>query len=1338
MLRGGAGDDEIQGQSGDDLIYTGGGNDQVFAGLGDDIIWIDGSGDKVIDGGGGKNEISVTGITGLSDFALGPVSTDATAYWTLTDASGGTISFKNMLTYTGSLGSWSGSISVAGKSYTYVSDMRNDRSPFSGAYGSVEAFVYQSGSSVAVVLPERGKWLPWYRMNGYKGYSLDGSETYTITGSVGSEVMFGGYQADTINAGPGDDYINGGDGADTIDAGAGDDVVYTSLAGLLEDVTIAGGPGTNTLAFTRIGGNWDDEDYGDITDNGVVFDLSTDLGNATDFHNVGGGYFNDTLTGDSSANVIIGASGADTLYGGGGDDVLYGDVNTQGGEKYGYRSYGSSDGADTLYGEAGNDVLVGSGGADTLDGGEDSDTLTGGDGVDTFVIRAGDGGLTEATADVITDFQDGTDTIGLSGLSFGQLDIAQGTGDYAMDVVVKNGNEFLIIIKNQSAENVGVIDFASTSTSNEVYTGSSVDDVFVGGAGNDTFNAGGGSDQLYGYGGDDVFNITDKSGAFSDVIDGGAGSNSLIINYAGINGLSDFALGPVSTDATAYWTLTDASGGTISFKNMLTYTGSLGSWSGSISVAGKSYTYVSDMRNDRSPFSGAYGSVEAFVYQSGSSVAVVLPERGKWLPWYRMNGYKGYSLDGSETYTITGSVGSEVMFGGYQADTINAGPGDDYINGGDGADTIDAGAGDDVVYTSLAGLLEDVTIAGGPGTNTLAFTRIGGNWDDEDYGDITDNGVVFDLSTDLGNATDFHNVGGGYFNDTLTGDSSANVIIGASGADTLYGGGGDDVLYGDVNTQGGEKYGYRSYGSSDGADTLYGEAGNDVLVGSGGADTLDGGEDSDTLTGGDGVDTFVIRAGDGGLTEATADVITDFQDGTDTIGLSGLSFGQLDIAQGTGDYAMDVVVKNGNEFLIIIKNQSAENVGVIDFASTSTSNEVYTGSSVDDVFVGGAGNDTFNAGGGSDQLYGYGGDDVFNITDKSGAFSDVIDGGAGSNSLIINYAGINGLSDFALGPVSTDATAYWTLTDASGGTISFKNMLTYTGSLGSWSGSISVAGKSYTYVSDMRNDRSPFSGAYGSVEAFVYQSGSSVAVVLPERGKWLPWYRMNGYKGYSLDGSETYTITGSVGSEVMFGGYQADTINAGPGDDYINGGDGADTIDAGAGDDVVYTSLAGLLEDVTIAGGPGTNTLAFTRIGGNWDDEDYGDITDNGVVFDLSTDLGNATDFHNVGGGYFNDTLTGDSSANVIIGASGADTLYGGGGDDVLYGDVNTQGGEKYGYRSYGSSDGADTLYGEAGNDVLVGSGGADTLDGGVGSDTLTGGDGVDTFVIRADDGGLI
>ena len=92
-------------------------------------------------------------------------------------------------------------------------------------------------------------------------------------------------------------------------------------------------------------GAWDNESYGAVT-----FDLSTDLGNATNFVNVGGGSGADTLTGNASANVIIGAGGGDTLYGGAGNDTLYGDEHAgdTSGTTYGIRQYGLTDGADTF------------------------------------------------------------------------------------------------------------------------------------------------------------------------------------------------------------------------------------------------------------------------------------------------------------------------------------------------------------------------------------------------------------------------------------------------------------------------------------------------------------------------------------------------------------------------------------------------------------------------------------------------------------------------------------------------------------------------------------------------------------------------------------------------------------------------------------------------------------------------------------------------------------------------------------------------------------------------------------------------------------------------------
>jgi len=74
---------------------------------------------------------------------------------------------------------------------------------------------------------------------------------------------------------------------------------------------------------------------------------------------------------------------------------------------------------DIIFGGAGDDILVGGAGDDLLNGGLGHDTLTGGADADTFAYSAGDGGNSLALADLIADFTDGSDLIGLDGLAFG-------------------------------------------------------------------------------------------------------------------------------------------------------------------------------------------------------------------------------------------------------------------------------------------------------------------------------------------------------------------------------------------------------------------------------------------------------------------------------------------------------------------------------------------------------------------------------------------------------------------------------------------------------------------------------------------------------------------------------------------------------------------------------------------------------------------------------------------------------------------------------------------------------------------------------------------------------
>lgn len=122
----------------------------------------------------------------------------------------------------------------------------------------------------------------------------------------------------------------------------------------------------------------------------------------------------ETIPGTAEDDIIAGLAGNDTLSGLAGDDQLFGGA-----------------GDDILDGGADNDFLTGDSG---------SDTLTGGTGADVFIYAEGDGGATVALADLITDFVDGTDVIGLrDGLTFADLTIDQSAdvvGDVTFDTVI--------------------------------------------------------------------------------------------------------------------------------------------------------------------------------------------------------------------------------------------------------------------------------------------------------------------------------------------------------------------------------------------------------------------------------------------------------------------------------------------------------------------------------------------------------------------------------------------------------------------------------------------------------------------------------------------------------------------------------------------------------------------------------------------------------------------------------------------------------------------------------------------------------------------------------------
>ena len=169
----------------------------------------------------------------------------------------------------------------------------------------------------------------------------------------------------------------------------------------------------------------------------VIFGRAVDDPGTDDF--LVGADDDDTLEGLSGNDTLAGGLGNDELLGGDGDDVLRGDLNDRspqgdvvGGDDLlrggaGNDRIGGKSGNDTLFGDEGNDAMWGDDGDDLLSGGLGNDTLTGddnsgGQGSDTFVLAAGAG------TDTITDFEVGTDFIGLAGgLTFTALSFSGNT-----------------------------------------------------------------------------------------------------------------------------------------------------------------------------------------------------------------------------------------------------------------------------------------------------------------------------------------------------------------------------------------------------------------------------------------------------------------------------------------------------------------------------------------------------------------------------------------------------------------------------------------------------------------------------------------------------------------------------------------------------------------------------------------------------------------------------------------------------------------------------------------------------------------------------------------------
>jgi Ca2+-binding RTX toxin-like protein len=332
-------------------------------------------------------------------------------------------------------------------------------------------------------------------------------------GNAGDDTLVGGDGADTLNGGDGNDSLYAGSGlwTDVLVGAAGDDIyeLYNVASGVYENA----GEGWDTVrSYAWVTVLWDNVEDLQLVDpvsntDGVGNALDNILRGSAGSNRLNGLGGNDILIGNAGADTLDGGDGTDTLNGGDGNDtllagsglwtdVLVGAAGDDTYELYNVASQiyeNSGEGTDTLRSYAwvttlpplvevlvlvdptnnvdgiGNELantITGNAGNNVLRGQVGADTLTGGVGQDTFVIEQGGGGSLITMADVITDYQDGIDSIGLyAGLTFAGLTIQQGSGANANHTIIQHTGtiSYLAIVQNVNASAIDMLDFKMVS-----------------------------------------------------------------------------------------------------------------------------------------------------------------------------------------------------------------------------------------------------------------------------------------------------------------------------------------------------------------------------------------------------------------------------------------------------------------------------------------------------------------------------------------------------------------------------------------------------------------------------------------------------------------------------------------------------------------------------------------------------------------------------------------------------------------------------------------------------------------------------------------------------------
>ncbi|MFN7643332.1 MAG: beta strand repeat-containing protein, partial [Burkholderiales bacterium] len=1398
-IRAGAGDDVVKGQAGNDRLYGEAGDDQLFGGVGDDFL-MGAAGADLLDGGTGSDTASWSDATGsvqvdLAASTVGGAGAIGDRIVSIESAIG--TGLNDVLLGTAGANRLEGAVGddrIAGRGGADI---------LIGGAGTDTLDYSESDAGVLINLQTEfaaGGHAQGDSISGFENV-IGSAHDDLLVGTAGVNLLVGGAGDDRLVGGVGADVLDGGAGTDTADYSAsqlavtvdldlgtgrggdaeGDTLLsienlvggagYDLLAGSASDNTLDGGSGNDRLEGragddTLIGGTGDDvlvggagtdtmlggagndtASYEDATGGVTVFvDSRPGIGDFAEgdilvgVENLIGGGFADTLIGDRSANSLEGGGGNDVLIGGAGADVLDGgaDIDTADYSgsgagvsvdlaRVGTQLGGDADGdtliaiesvkgsayadvllgndlSNSLQGAAGDDLIVGGRGDDWLEGGDGKDWLSGGIGAD--VLHGGAGVDTadyaESNAGILIDLNRSGPQQG--GAAEGDLltSIENIGGSAFNDTIAASaevntidgggGVDTVSYVVSDAAVNVDLTRVEGQSGGDaqgdrllaiENVTGSAHADTLTGNVQGNVLDGGDGNDLLVGRGG-------------ADMLTGGAGDDTA--SYT-----DSTAAVIVSLQAGAVGVGGDAQGDTLfgvesligsAFGDTL-----LGDAGANLLAAGAGDDLL-DGRGGADTLDGGAGTDTANYSASSAGVDVDLNQS---------TAQSGGDAAGDILISIENLIGSsaaDVFRGTSGMNVLTGGAGDDTLDGRGGADAIDGGDGIDTASYQSSSFGVQVDLASGASQASAG-----------------------DASGDL--LIGIENLFGSELADTLRGDAGANVLRGGggddllqgrAGADTLIGGDGVDTAAYSSSTAGVsvdlQQASPQSGGDAQGdvlseIENLQGSAFDDMLIGNTGANRLEGSAGNDLLTGWAGADTLI--GGDGWDT-----AVYGGSNAGVTVDLS-LTGAQSSAGHAAGDVLDSIEALIGSSFADTLRGTSGANA-----LRGGDGGDMLEGRGGADILDGGNGIDTASYTSSAEGVQvdlgltgaqistgDAGGNTLSNIENLTGsAFADVLRGDGGVNTLTAGDGNDllegRGGADTLDGSAGTDTASY--ANSASGVTVYLNGAA---GVGGDASGDVltsieNVIGSGFDDVLVGNSSANVIDGGAGSDTASYVNSTVGVTVDLSLA---TAQTSAGDAAGDVLQNIEN--LSGSGLNDVLTGEAGANVVSGGVGNDVIEGRGGADTLDGGAGTDTASYANSSAGVQVSLLVSTQTST-----------GEASGDALSN---------------FENLTGSAFADTLAGDNSANVINGGNGDDVIEGRGGADTMDGGngldtvsyvnsgagVQVNLGSTVAQVSTGEASGdilsnIENFLGSAFNDTITSASSANVIDGGAGTDTVS------------------